>query len=598
MAGEIRKYALIINGDTEERHLQNVDRSIGVLKRQGYETFVASPSKPGQMADHYVPANITNIRELIAELRSKISEQDELVIYTTGHGEGTKDAGSLCLRDGCDYKTMSSLLEGIRYGRRTVIMDQCYGGNWDKLFLKDPRTLFISSGSKTEKVCCQEFAPNFWAEKVPDLNRDGKINWQERYANVMNNVSSSVPQFIPSPGYIEEGTSPFKPAVLKIEDKDKFGEAIKGLKHGQYALVLFSATWCSPCQDYKPTFERVAKDANGQHLFLSTENEKIAKEYGVSRYPTVMIISADGPRAIVINQNSPLNELTQIKLSPKQLLLHHLAAAEKIGDETNRSNTLRRIASWLAEIGSKDKAVEVFQRAIAAADKIGNDKNCSETLRDISFALARAGLEGKTLGMLFRQLIAVADKIGDEKHGSFALRNIASDLLGAGLKDMAVEAFEKATVAADDIGNEESRADALRAIAYMLAMAGFKYWTVEVFNKALAAADKIGNEERRSFNFAFIASSLAKAGLEDKAVEAFKRSIVILDKEIENEEKRLETLKDIASVLEEVRLKGKEMDIFRQLVTVANKLKNKRFRSIALEDINFELAKTGRKITN
>ena len=47
------KYAIIINGDTEPRHLKNVDRAINSLKSDGYEVFVADVEKPKARADHY-----------------------------------------------------------------------------------------------------------------------------------------------------------------------------------------------------------------------------------------------------------------------------------------------------------------------------------------------------------------------------------------------------------------------------------------------------------------------------------------------------------------------------------------------------------------
>lgn len=112
------KYALIINGDREPRHLQNVERSLAdVLKPEGYETFVASPEAPQTKPDHYAASTPENIKQLVLELKSKIGEGDELVIYTTGHGGQNGDAGSLCLQESCDdFQSMHALLDGIPYG--------------------------------------------------------------------------------------------------------------------------------------------------------------------------------------------------------------------------------------------------------------------------------------------------------------------------------------------------------------------------------------------------------------------------------------------------------------------------------------------------
>lgn len=95
-------------------------------------------------------------------LKTKTSHDTDLVIATTGHGDQVGDAGTLCLQDGCDGDTVVSILDTIPFAKRFVYMDQCYSGNWNKIFLNDPKTLFVSAGSKNEQDVCQEIAPLFW----------------------------------------------------------------------------------------------------------------------------------------------------------------------------------------------------------------------------------------------------------------------------------------------------------------------------------------------------------------------------------------------------------------------------------------------------
>ncbi len=390
------KYALIVNGDTEGRHLGNVEQALKVLKAQGFETFVASPSKPVQPADHYAAPTRQKLQELVAGLKAKIGGQDELVIYTTGHGDKAGEAGSVCLADGCDYDTVAPLLDGIPYGRRTVVMDQCYGGNWNARFLDDPKTLFITPGSKNEQVCCQEFAPRFWAEAVPDENGDGTISWQERYANaVADRVLSSLPQFVPSPGYVQAGVPPFKPEVREIADEARFKAALKTLKPGQYAIVTFSADWCGPCKEYKPVFERIAKEAGGQHLFLRTENPELAKGYKVFAYPTVMVIAASGHTLTVEDRGAPLQKLAQFFIPIDLRFKTRIAAAEKIANDKDRTWVLVDIAWGLVKAGLKDQAVPVFQKALAAAEKTAHDKDHVWIFQGIALGLVKAGLKDK-----------------------------------------------------------------------------------------------------------------------------------------------------------------------------------------------------------
>jgi len=51
--GVVRKYAIIINGDTEQRPLANVTRAATTLKKGGYTVHVASPTVPGVSVDRY-----------------------------------------------------------------------------------------------------------------------------------------------------------------------------------------------------------------------------------------------------------------------------------------------------------------------------------------------------------------------------------------------------------------------------------------------------------------------------------------------------------------------------------------------------------------
>lgn len=318
MGSEVRKYALILNGDFEMRHLTNVSRSLKTLKEGGFETFVASPVKPEISYDHYITPTLAGIQTLVNGLQSKIDENDQLVIYTTGHGRFENGEGELCFEGGCDYQTIAPLLDGIRYGQRTVIMDQCYGGNWAKIFLDDPKTLFVSAGSRCEPVCCNEFSPRFWGKDVPDLNGDGIVNWQERYAAAPSDKSLGRSQLLFSTGYIQEGQPPFDAKVLEIQSESEFKKALKSLLPGQYAVVMFSASWCEVCKKYRPLFDQLALEAKGQLQFLFTEDETLASRYGVTQYPTIIVFNGQGDSLVVQDRSKVLAAVSEFHLPRKE----------------------------------------------------------------------------------------------------------------------------------------------------------------------------------------------------------------------------------------------------------------------------------------
>ena len=60
-------------------------------------------------------------------------------------------------------------------------------------------------------------------------------------------------------------------------------------------VLKFSASWCSPCRAYKPTFEKVSKmdefgDIEFQELDVD-ENEDLAAEYGIRGVPATIFLN-------------------------------------------------------------------------------------------------------------------------------------------------------------------------------------------------------------------------------------------------------------------------------------------------------------------
>ncbi len=61
-------------------------------------------------------------------------------------------------------------------------------------------------------------------------------------------------------------------------------------------IVDFNATWCGPCQQFKPIFEKMAEKYNGKVRFISVDVDRcrdVATEYQVESIPTVLFVSTD-----------------------------------------------------------------------------------------------------------------------------------------------------------------------------------------------------------------------------------------------------------------------------------------------------------------
>jgi hypothetical protein len=318
--GIVRKFALVIAGNSDPAFLEDAAQGLTVLKSEGYETFFASP-QPADAADHYASASVQHVEDFAKYIGKNIDDDDELVIYAVAHGDMEDGRAQLCLPDGCNSDEISKALDIAGYGKRTVILNSCFSGNWNSVFMDDPRTLFISSGSSGELVSGMQFSQYFWAGDVPDMNNDGVVSFQERYEHAISHVTLSNPQFVASAGYVLEGAHPFSPGVETIGGSDAaetFNHEMAQLRPGQYAVVFFSEEGAPASEEYAVRFSESAERGEGQHLYLQVKSEDVASAFGIREYPTVMIFDYRGRGYAVSDIEDVSGELARFELPMEQ----------------------------------------------------------------------------------------------------------------------------------------------------------------------------------------------------------------------------------------------------------------------------------------
>lgn len=510
-----KKLAVIVNGDTEKRHLQNVVMIADRLKEMKYEVFVANP-KPvqGVAPDHHVQPTIGGLKQLSEVMQGKANSNTDLVIATTGHGIQYNDTVHLVLKDGSDYNTVSAILDGIPYGQRMVYMDQCYSGSWNSLFLNDPKTLFVSGGSKNESDMCQEFTPWFWGKTVPDYNQDGQINWQERYAAAIPHVLFSSAQFIPSPGYRLPGKAPFPNSVQVFHDQAALNSFQSTLRSGQYAVIEFSMTDCKPCQDYAPTFNQLAKNGGGQQLWLRTENVDIAKAWGISEFPSVVIVNTGGEQMRI----------------PTELR--------------------KDIPAVLAQFSlSLERRLQI---RMDRAERINNDDDLFELIKDVVEQLEKSNLNHGA-EKYSKQLVELADKMGDPSSRLTAHKNIAGAMIENGLVEEAYKLYDGCLAGSSRI---KSRVARIRLRAFTaLELSDYHRWfdfdrwvqAALVFADTYSDAKEMRREpEEYSMAFGYLAFSMAHVGgLLDLAGYTFNQAVQSAGK-IRGRKKRMDVLEELS----------------------------------------------------
>lgn len=317
-----KKYALIVNGDGETRHLSNVDRAIRALSGEGaYEISVASVRAPIPKVDHFAAASSEGLTQLLNGMKSQMDDDDLLVVYFTGHGNnGSKGEGCVSLPNEClSLNHLSSELKKLSFGKRILVMDNCYSGSGFNLFT-DSKSTVVSQGSPGEKVSCQLFSPFFWSDQVPDADQDGKISIQERFqfAVTQGKSESLLQYFSPEPISLSGNVAsrPFRTAngkPIEVSNGKELKAQLARLKPGQVALVDFSADWCVPCKSYQPFFEKLAQNDGGRVLMIHAEGKEGSEEdwagFGIKSFPTVAFVDWNGKVSPVADPKDPMASL-------------------------------------------------------------------------------------------------------------------------------------------------------------------------------------------------------------------------------------------------------------------------------------------------
>lgn len=88
-------------------------------------------------------------------------------------------------------------------------------------------------------------------------------------------------------------------APNEVEEQPVFKvENGKIIPRGDRPLIVdFSATWCPPCRQLKPIFEKLADEFKGRIDFVTIdvdENPEIAQAYGVQSIPMMVFFNKDG----------------------------------------------------------------------------------------------------------------------------------------------------------------------------------------------------------------------------------------------------------------------------------------------------------------
>lgn len=142
----------------------------------------------------------SNLESSIKTLSNQVEENDEILIYMTGHGiknysNGTinfeftplpdSDMPGTNVYENISPKELSDLIASVP-GHKTVVLDFCYSGAFGKTIAEQGSDVYTATDETTFSMRSREsqFGRELIISKAnpeTDLNNDGEVSWNEAY---------------------------------------------------------------------------------------------------------------------------------------------------------------------------------------------------------------------------------------------------------------------------------------------------------------------------------------------------------------------------------------------------------------------------------
>lgn len=328
-----RKFAILINGDTEQRHIDNVGAAIDAMRDRGIPDsniivvgFYDKRKYPNILA---FDSTRDGLRLLNSELtKLNLAKDDVPFVYTTGHGNYVNNRGSLVFpKEEIDQEELLKVLDPLKNSRGIYLSDQCYSGSFPNLLMekgfKGSAFAPTSEGKETE---CQFFSPLVFKliKEGKDVNGDGKTELSEIYAFAIYNLNTQR-----AVKGMEQIYGVYRKEIPELTN-------IKQLSEGEVILEI-RASWCHICKDQERDFNitnmflgnkaKIYKMDWEQNSLRAQVQKLIGKE--IDRYPTFVFIK-NGSVISIVQERKGVSELIDLSIK-------HLKLTQLDGNELSKS---------------------------------------------------------------------------------------------------------------------------------------------------------------------------------------------------------------------------------------------------------------------
>jgi|GEM_PF-78228 len=240
---------LVINGDSEKRHLKNVERAVKTLVSLGMsekDAFVVGQSS--LKVTNTFENSIAGVKKAFSAVKKGLTSDTLVVLYTTGHGEQKKGKACLVLKKECLKVDAFARMVKTTLGEQPVIYlgDQCYSGAFPHQLMKEKvNGRAMTPVWKGKLAICHLFTPHFFRalrEKI-DLNKDKKTSFAEAFYYTLSQYKEGNQNLDIS------GT--FRQSIPEMTLQNVHS-LIKGTRP---LLMEIGPTWCGPCHWVKKEME-------------------------------------------------------------------------------------------------------------------------------------------------------------------------------------------------------------------------------------------------------------------------------------------------------------------------------------------------------
>ena len=300
-----KRYALVINGDTEPRHVDNVRDYVDYLHDRLHVAGGNIRIVCSKCLIQDDKSTLQGLSQALADLSARMTAADVLYVYTTGHGDRDEFTSFLVMdnEEEIGQADLARRVYRLPAGKIHYYGDQCYSGGFvDEFNRQAPagKTIVAMSAAAKDGTCnCQDFTPALLAAYAKGSDD------RDAFLAALANARKSDPEYTDglllastgSPSPIGRGQGEGESEAPDFRAMDIMLGASVALSEfkGQVVLLDFWATWCPPCRRELPDLVK---------LYRSHKDEKF----------TVLGVTEDEPekdvRKVIVSEKIPYPVLT------------------------------------------------------------------------------------------------------------------------------------------------------------------------------------------------------------------------------------------------------------------------------------------------